>query len=451
MRPGCTFGSGEAMLRAIELIGRREGLGDLLAEGSRRAAEAIGHGSIAFAPQVKGLEIPGYEPRALQTMALGFAVGARGADHNRSGAYEVDFSDKVDRRHATLDAVHHAIETEDKAALMDSLILCKFLRGVFEDFYAEAADMLRRVTGWDITADELRETARRIVVGQAAVQPAGRLDARGRHAAGALSRHAAADDPARSPPATEAWSPSITASAAGSRRSYHRQSSAGPAMQCLEVVFARIEIAQRQQLRIDGGHLRWLYAARAHRIEQEHRTKTILCQQRFDLRQRPLPDRPPTADAESRRSPSRRCRGRRRARSSASRSRARAAGHRSWSRRRPQRRRGSAFNPARSPSSGPRPSRSSRVTITPAGSGWQLLIGRGDDDDRRDDGAEQADDALQHRLGPKGSSAFDDPIRVDLPPQRTMPPGRSRRIRRHPIFMPRRSAPRAVDGSRSRP
>ncbi|MEP7306459.1 MAG: aldehyde ferredoxin oxidoreductase family protein [Acidobacteriota bacterium] len=161
--PWLTFGSGEAMLRAIGLIGRREGLGNLLAEGSRRAAETIGHGSIAFAPQVKGLEIPGYEPRALQTMALGFAVGARGADHNRSGAYEVDFSDKVDRRSVTLDAVHRAIETEDKAALMDSLIICKFLRGVFGDFYAEAADMLHRVTGWDTTADELRETARRIV------------------------------------------------------------------------------------------------------------------------------------------------------------------------------------------------------------------------------------------------------------------------------------------------
>ena len=162
--PWLRFGSGDAMLRAIEMIGRREGLGDLLAEGSRRAAHAIGHDSIAFAPQVKGLEIPGYEPRALQTMALGFAVGARGADHNRSGAYEVDFSDKVDRKHVTLDAVHHAIDTEDKAALMDSLILCKFLRGVFEDFYAEAADMLRLVTGWDATADELRDTARRIVL-----------------------------------------------------------------------------------------------------------------------------------------------------------------------------------------------------------------------------------------------------------------------------------------------
>jgi aldehyde:ferredoxin oxidoreductase len=157
------FGSGDALLRAIELIGAREGIGNLLAEGSRRAAQAIGHNSIAIAPQVKGLEIPGYEPRALQTMALGFAVGARGADHNRSGAYEVDFSDKVDRRHVTLDAVSHAIDTEDKAALMDSLIICKFLRGVFEDFHAEAAEMLRSVTGWDVTAGDLRDTARRIV------------------------------------------------------------------------------------------------------------------------------------------------------------------------------------------------------------------------------------------------------------------------------------------------
>jgi aldehyde:ferredoxin oxidoreductase len=46
---------------------------------------------------------------------------------------------------------------------MDSLILCKFLRGVFTDFYAEAASMLQKVAGWDVTAGELRDTARRIV------------------------------------------------------------------------------------------------------------------------------------------------------------------------------------------------------------------------------------------------------------------------------------------------
>jgi aldehyde:ferredoxin oxidoreductase len=90
-------------------------------------------------------------------------VGPRGADHNRSGAYEVDFSERVDRRHATIDTVRFAIETEDKAAVMDSLIICKFLRGVFEDFYSETAEMLALVTGWDVSADELRDAARRIV------------------------------------------------------------------------------------------------------------------------------------------------------------------------------------------------------------------------------------------------------------------------------------------------
>jgi aldehyde:ferredoxin oxidoreductase len=161
--PELRFGNDAALLQTIEQIATRTGLGELLAEGSRRTAIAIGHNTIDFAPQVKGLEIPGYEPRALQTMALGFAVGTRGADHNRSGAYEVDFSEAVDRRNATLAAAAHAIETEDKAALMDSLILCKFLRGVFADFYAEAAEMLHLITDWQVTADELRRTAKNIV------------------------------------------------------------------------------------------------------------------------------------------------------------------------------------------------------------------------------------------------------------------------------------------------
>jgi aldehyde:ferredoxin oxidoreductase len=161
--PWLRFGDGGALLRALELIVSGEGIGELLSEGSRRMALAIGHDSIEFAPQVKGLEIPGYDPRGLQTMALGFAVGARGADHNRSGAYEVDFSESVDRRNVGVEGVPLAIETENKAALMDSLILCKFLRGVFSDFYADAAEMLRLVTGWDVTPDELRATAARIV------------------------------------------------------------------------------------------------------------------------------------------------------------------------------------------------------------------------------------------------------------------------------------------------
>jgi aldehyde:ferredoxin oxidoreductase len=96
-------------------------------------------------------------------MALGLAVGTRGADHNRSGAYEADFSERTDRRQGGVHSAALAIETEDRAALMDSLILCKFLRGVFGDLYDEAAALIAAVTGWPMTAQELKTIARRVV------------------------------------------------------------------------------------------------------------------------------------------------------------------------------------------------------------------------------------------------------------------------------------------------
>lgn len=161
--PSLRFGNAEQLLALLERISRREGFGNLLAEGTRRAALEIGGDAPGFAPHVKGLELPGYEPRALQTMALGFAVGSRGADHNRSGAYEIDFSARADRLRGSPEAARLAVETEDRAALLDSLILCKFLRGVFTDLFAESAGLLALVTGWNVTADELRTVARRIV------------------------------------------------------------------------------------------------------------------------------------------------------------------------------------------------------------------------------------------------------------------------------------------------
>ena len=162
--PWLRFGDAGAMLRALDETGARAGLGDLLAEGSRRAAAVLGGEAETFAPHVKGLELPGYEPRTLQAMALGLAVNARGADHNRSGAYEADLSGELDRLTGGAAHAAAAIETEDRAAIMDSLILCKFLRGVFEDPFPDWAELLAPVTGWDVTGDELRRTARRIVL-----------------------------------------------------------------------------------------------------------------------------------------------------------------------------------------------------------------------------------------------------------------------------------------------
>jgi aldehyde:ferredoxin oxidoreductase len=162
--PWLRFGDAGALLRALDEIGTRTGLGELLAEGSRRASERVGGDSAAFAPHVKGLEMPGYDPRSLHAMALGLAVNARGADHNRSGAYEADLSGDLDRLDGGPAHVAAAIETEDRAAVMDSMILCKFLRGVFDDPFAEWAELLSAVTGWDMTGAELRRTARRIVL-----------------------------------------------------------------------------------------------------------------------------------------------------------------------------------------------------------------------------------------------------------------------------------------------
>ena len=159
---GLRFGDGEGLLAAIEAIARREGVGDLLADGSRRAAASVGEGSAGWAMHVKGLELPGYEPRSLKTMALGLAVSPRGACHNRSGAYEADFSGEVDRLRGDPSRGRLVAASEDFSAVLDSLIVCKFLRKCFSDFYAEAADVLSAVTGWDCTADELRHTGERI-------------------------------------------------------------------------------------------------------------------------------------------------------------------------------------------------------------------------------------------------------------------------------------------------
>jgi len=157
------FGNGQQLIDLIGDTATINGFGKMLSEGTREMSRRIGRDSAGFAPHVKGLEIPGYEPRALKTMSLGFAVQTRGADHNRSGAYESDFSENGNRLEIDENSAGQAIETEDRAALIDSMILCKFVRRVFDDFYSESAEMLRLVTGWKFDAQELKGIAERIV------------------------------------------------------------------------------------------------------------------------------------------------------------------------------------------------------------------------------------------------------------------------------------------------
>src|SRR5207237_8303150 len=119
---GCGDAAGVRELR--RRVARGEGVGELLAEGSRGAAAQLGGGSLAWAMQVKGLELPGYEPRVLKALALALAVSPRGACHNRSSAYDLDFAGDIDPTEAASVATA-VIEAEDRAAVLDSLTIGK--------------------------------------------------------------------------------------------------------------------------------------------------------------------------------------------------------------------------------------------------------------------------------------------------------------------------------------
>jgi len=157
-----TFGNHAALVEMIHKIGNRSGIGDLLADGVSVASSKLGRNSEHWAMHSKGLEFPGYDPRAMKTLALGLAVGLRGACHNRSPGYEVDMSGEVDRFKGELGRGLMVKEKEDFAAVLDSLIICKFIRRCFDDFYSDAAYLYTQATGLDLTPDELRTAGERI-------------------------------------------------------------------------------------------------------------------------------------------------------------------------------------------------------------------------------------------------------------------------------------------------
>jgi len=156
------FGNAEAMVKIVEMIGKREGLGDVLADGVKFAAEKIGKGSEKLACHIKGVEVTGYDLRCLKTAALGFAVSFRGADHNRHGAYAFDVKGKVNRLIAEKGRGKMVKDMEDTYNLIDSFIVCKFSRGTY---YKELDDMTKLyslVTGFEMTPQQLKQAGERI-------------------------------------------------------------------------------------------------------------------------------------------------------------------------------------------------------------------------------------------------------------------------------------------------
>ncbi|HDS11468.1 MAG TPA: hypothetical protein ENN77_01040, partial [Candidatus Wirthbacteria bacterium] len=157
------FGNADAMVEATRKMGLREGkLGDLLAEGAKRAADKIGKDAYKYAIVNKGMEWAAYAMRSLQTSTLGVSVSVRGACYLRSGSYSLDVGRKVDP--FMLDAARgpKVKSGEDLYALIDSLIICKFSRNIYET-NEEIAEVFNLVTGLNMTIEELIKSGERIL------------------------------------------------------------------------------------------------------------------------------------------------------------------------------------------------------------------------------------------------------------------------------------------------
>ena len=117
------FGNGDAVVKLLEMIGSREGIGDLLAEGTKRASKKLGHGTEAYALNAKGLEFAAWMPERMRGIALTFATSNRGACHKRA-----IIGDELFRM--PMDSVEGkplmTKEIQDKVNALFTLISCRF-------------------------------------------------------------------------------------------------------------------------------------------------------------------------------------------------------------------------------------------------------------------------------------------------------------------------------------
>jgi aldehyde:ferredoxin oxidoreductase len=147
------FGNAEAMIELIKKIGLREGIGDLLAEGVKRASEKLGKGSQRWAVHVKGAELPAWEARAVRGRGLMYALNECGGFHTKGWVSGSDPPNK-----SALDKVEGLIESQNKRAVLDSTGLCMFMEIGWKDMIY----MLNLTTGWNLTVDKCLEIGERI-------------------------------------------------------------------------------------------------------------------------------------------------------------------------------------------------------------------------------------------------------------------------------------------------
>jgi aldehyde:ferredoxin oxidoreductase len=157
---GLAWGDTQGMAEVARKIAFREGVGDILAEGTGPAAKKLGHPE--FGMEVKGQGIPAYDPRGLKGMGLGYATSNRGACHLRgySPASELGLIPLKTDPLAWKGKGDLLKLLQDLFAFMDSLDLCKF--SSFAEGADEFAAQYSAMTGRKITADEVLKTGERI-------------------------------------------------------------------------------------------------------------------------------------------------------------------------------------------------------------------------------------------------------------------------------------------------
>jgi aldehyde:ferredoxin oxidoreductase len=162
---GVPFGWGEwrGMLDLVQMTARREGFGDRLAEGAWRLAETLHPDATQAVYAVKRLELPAHSARALKGLSIGYATATRGGSHHDTRPTP-QYAQGFDRR-GTKDKPAFAARSQHFTAVGDSLVLCRFTSERGFGLYLDEpyAEMLRAVTGWDVTVDELEQTGERIV------------------------------------------------------------------------------------------------------------------------------------------------------------------------------------------------------------------------------------------------------------------------------------------------
>ena len=164
-----SFGNAESMVKLVELIGEKRGLGALLAEGTKRVAEYIGNGAEEFAVHVKGQEVPMHDPRLKRGEALGYAVSPTGADHVHN-IHDTFLYPQLPKSYNSL-GVLEAVPVEDFGpkkvrlykivgewrTLNNFLVMCLFTPWNV----TQKVEIVRSVTGWNTTAFELMKVVER--------------------------------------------------------------------------------------------------------------------------------------------------------------------------------------------------------------------------------------------------------------------------------------------------